>query len=197
MFYNIIVYVVYVALLPVYRLRVRGAENIPQGAAVVCGNHTARVDAVVVFLALFLHGNRPAIIAKAELFKNPIARWFFTYMGAFPVQRGKADLNAIKKSLTVLKQGKKLIIFPEGTRVKEGNVEAKSGAAMMALRTHSPVPPVYITPGRKAFRGCTVTFGKPFLLPQPAKADAEAYKEGAEHIMDCVEQLGKEVARCG
>ena len=55
MFYNIIVYVVYVALLPVYRLRVRGAENIPQGAAVVCGNHTARVDAVVVFLALFLH----------------------------------------------------------------------------------------------------------------------------------------------
>lgn len=72
MFYNIIVYVVYVALLPVYRLRVRGAENIPQGAAVVCGNHTARVDAVVVFLALFLHGNRPAIIAKAELFKNPL-----------------------------------------------------------------------------------------------------------------------------
>ena len=53
MLYNLIVYVVYFALLPIYRLKVKGAEKIPEGAAVVCGNHTARVDAVVLFLALF------------------------------------------------------------------------------------------------------------------------------------------------
>ena len=48
MLYNLIVYVVHFALLPIYRLKVKGAEKIPEGAAVVCGNHTARVDAVAV-----------------------------------------------------------------------------------------------------------------------------------------------------
>lgn len=190
MLYNLIVYVVYFALLPIYRMKFRGMENIPCGAAVVCGNHTARVDAVVVFLALFRHKERPAVIAKAELFKNPIAKRFFTFMGAFPVNRGKADLTAVKKSLSVLKAGQKLIIFPEGTRVKEGNAEAKSGAAMMAIRTNSPVLPVYITPGKKAFRGCTVTFGQPFLLEKPVKADAVAYKQGAEAIMEHIDAIG-------
>lgn len=195
MLYNLIVYIVYFALLPIYRMKFRGVENIPQGAAVVCGNHTARVDAVVVFLALFRHKERPAVIAKAELFKNPIAGRFFAYMGAFPVNRGKADLTAVKKSLSVLKGGKKLIIFPEGTRVKEGNAEAKSGAAMMAMRTNSPVLPVYITPGKKAFRGCTVTFGQPFMLERPAKADAAAYKLGAEEIMERIDAIGRQAAR--
>lgn len=190
MLYKLIVWVVYLALLPVYRMRVRGVEHIPPGAAVVCGHHTARVDAVLVVLALFRQGERPALIAKAELFRNPIARWFFTYMGAFPVNRGKADLSAVKKSLAALKKGQKLIIFPEGTRVKEGVGEAKSGAAMMAIRTNSPVLPVYITPGKKAFRGCRVVFGQPFYLPKPEKADAVAYKEGAEQIMKRISLIG-------
>ena len=194
MLYNLIVYVVHFALLPIYRLKVNGGwKRSREGAAVVCGNHTARVDAVVLFLALFLNGNPVRrIIGKAELFRNPIARWFFTYMGAFPVDRGKADLTAIKKALTVLKQGQKLIIFPEGTRVKEGmSGEAKSGAAMMAVRTGSPVLPVYITPGRKAFRGCTVTFGDPFYLPKPEKGEHDPYKKGADQIMEKIWEIGK------
>ena len=190
MLYKLIVWVVYLALAPIYRMRAQGLDNVPKGAAVVCGNHTARVDAVLVVLALFRLGERPALIAKAELFRNPVARWFFTYMGAFPVNRGKADLTAVKKCLSALKKGQKLIIFPEGTRVKEGTGEAKSGAAMMALRTGSPVLPVYITPGKKAFRGCDVIFGQPFYLSKPEKADALAYKEGAEEIMARVEQVG-------
>ena len=161
----------------------------------VCGNHTARVDAVVVFLALFLKGNRPAIIAKAELFRNPIARWFFTTRDLV-LDRGKADLTAIKKALTVLKKGQKLIIFPEGTRVKEGmSSEAKSGAAMMAVRTGSPVLPVYITPGRKAFRGCTVTFGDPFYLPKPEKGEHDPYKKGADQIMEKIWEIGRDGGR--
>ncbi len=190
MLYSFIVWVVYLALFPIYRMKVRGIEHLPRGAAVVCGNHTARIDAVLVVLALFRQGEHPALIAKAELFRNPVARWFFTYMGAFPVNRGKADLAAVKKSLAALKQGQKLIIFPEGTRVKEGVGEAKSGAAMMAIRTNSPVVPVYITPGKKAFRGCRVVFGPAFFLPKPEKADALAYKEGAEQIMKQIGLVG-------
>ena len=189
MLYNFFVYAASLVLLPVYRLKVRGKENIPQGAAVVCGNHTARSDVVMVFLALFYHKERPAIIAKAELFKNPIAKWFFSYMGAFPIHRGSADLNAIKTSLSALKQGKKLIIFPEGTRVKEGMeaVEAKSGSAMFAQRTNSPVLPVYITPGKKALRGCTVTFGEPFFMTK--ELIGQDYQMGAKLIMEHIEEV--------
>ncbi len=191
MLYNFVVRLVGVVLWPIYRLKVVGSENIPKGPAVVCGNHTANIDSVMLFLAFKLK-ERPAVIAKAELFKTAIARWFFPKMGIFPVHRGKADLAAIKKSLSVLKNGQKLIIFPEGTRVKSGELgDGKSGAAMFAMRTSSPVLPVYITPGKKAFRGCTVTFGKPFYLPKPEKADAAAYKEAAEVIMQKIAETGE------
>lgn len=189
MLYNFILIVVYLALYPIYRLKIKGFENIPQGGAVVCANHTANIDPVMLFLA-FKRRERPAVIAKAELFRNKIAAKFFTFMGIFPVNRGKSDLTAIKHALTLLKSGKKLIIFPEGTRVREGEIsEAKTGAAMMAMRTNSPVLPVYITPGKKAFRGCAVTFGKPFMLEKPAKGDALAYKEASELIMKKIMEI--------
>ena len=195
-FYRFLYLVVWPFFNLFHPVRTVGREHIPEGAAVICPNHTALSDPFFVAFA-FQKKNPLRVMAKIQLMRVPVIGWLLGKAGIFGVDRGHADMHAAKTALRCLKEGHKLLIFPEGTRVKEGNVEAKSGAAMMALRTHSPVLPVYITPGRKAFRGCTVTFGKPFLLPQPAKADAEAYKEGAEHIMDCVEQLGKEVARCG
>lgn len=195
MLYNLILIIVYAAIWPIYRLKIRGFENIPEGGAVVCANHTANIDAVVLFLA-FKRRERPAVIAKSELFKTKIADKFFRYMGVFPVNRGKPDLFAIKHSLSILKGGGKLIIFPEGTRVKEGTEEsadAKTGAAMMALRTGVPVLPAYITPGKKAFRGCTVTFGKPLYLHKPEIADNAAYRAVTETIMHKIAEMGENI----
>ncbi len=89
MLYNLIVYVVHFALLPSTVSRCRGAEKIPEGAAVVCGNHTARVDAVVLFLALFLNGNRPAIIGKGRAVPQSHRPVVLHLYGRVPVDRGQ------------------------------------------------------------------------------------------------------------
>lgn len=193
MLYHLVLIVLNAVLYPIYRLKICGAENIPVGGAVVCANHTANIDAVMLFLA-FKRREKPAVIAKAELFRNKIASKFFRFMGVFPVNRGKSDLSAIKHALSLLKNGQKLLIFPEGTRVKEGeSTDAKTGAAMMAMRAGVPVLPAYITPGKKAIRGCTVTFGKPFMLERPIKADAITYKDASETIMQKIAQIGKDI----
>lgn len=184
-------WIVYIVLWPIYRFKFEGRENIVKGPAILCGNHTANIDSVLVVLAL---GDvmQYAAMAKKELFKFPIVGWVLKLFGAYPVSRGGSDLAAIKFSLKSLKDGKKLIIFPEGTRVKEGMVsEPKTGASLLAVKAKVPMVPLYITPGRKAFRGCTVTFGEPFYPEVDGKATSDDYQRITDQLMEKVWDLGK------
>lgn len=182
-------WIVYICLWPIYRFKFVNKENIIKGAAIVCGNHTANIDSILVVLAL---GDKKqyAAMAKKELFKVPVLRLLLKAFGAYPVDRGGNDLNAIKYSLKALKEGEKLVIFPEGTRVK-GNMEsvAKSGSSMLALKAKVPVIPVYITPGRKAFKGCTLTFGKPYYPLVEGKPTSEDYHRVTEEIMKRIREI--------
>ena len=183
--FKIAYWIVYICLWPIYRFRFVNRHYITSGGAIICGNHTANIDSVLVVLAL---GDRKqyAAMAKKELFQVPVLKWLLKAFGAYPVSRGENDIHAIKYSLKALKAGEKLIIFPEGTRVKKGMVsEPKAGSAMLALRTGVPILPVYITPGRKAFRlhGCTVTFGKPYYPKVEGRPTAEDYNEVTDEIM--------------
>ena len=78
----------------------------------------------------------PYTMAKKSVMDKPFGGWFLSKFRVFPVDRDNADLNAIKKSLKILKSGEKLLIFPEGTRVKHGKqVRAKAGAVMLLEKT--------------------------------------------------------------
>lgn len=92
-------------------------------------------------------------MAKAELFDTKVKSWLFTSVKTIKVTRGSNDISAMKKSLSVLKKGEILGIFPEGTRVKnnsyEGNV--KSGAVMLAHRSKVDILPVSIDASYKMF----------------------------------------------
>lgn len=183
--FKIVYWLAYIICVPIYRMRVVGRENIPSGACIICANHTALIDAVLLVLALGRKGDY-GIMAKAELFKNKIFGAFFDMLNAFPVRRGKRDIGAVKKSLAVLKSGKKLMIFPEGTRVADNEAsDAKSGVGMLAVKTAVPIIPVYITAGRKAFRGCSVTCGQSY---KPHGAD---YKAIADDAMDKIKLLAE------
>ena len=82
---------------------------------------------------------------KIQLIRVPVIGWLLGKAGIFGVDRGHADMHAAKTALRCLKEGHKLLIFPEGTRVEEGeNVDAKAGAAMFATRTGVPIVPTYI-----------------------------------------------------
>ena len=189
MLFSICYWIVYCILWVFYRFRFIGRENLVPGAAIVCGNHTANIDSVLVVLALGPK-KQYAAMAKKELFQIPILKQLLKAFGAYPVSRGENDLSAIKYSLKAIKKGEKLIIFPEGTRVKPGmKSEPKAGSAMLALRTSIPIIPVYITPGWKAFKGCTLTFGEPYYPQVEGKPTAKDYQEVTEEIMRRVHAL--------
>ena len=147
----------------IYPFRVKGKDNVPEGAALICPNHASAADPVLVALSM----PKPLIIrfmAKAEIFKkNKLFNWFFTKVGGFPVNRNGNDLAAIKTSFKALEEGYKLLMFPEGTRVKQqGEEDAKGGAILFATRTGAPIVPVYCGGKKRLFKRSTVVFGEPY-----------------------------------
>ncbi len=148
-------------------LRVHGKENIPEGAAIVCCNHSAFSDPIwVVFAA---HPKRIfRTMAKKELFSHKILGFLITKVGAFPVDRSTSDINAVKTSMQILKSGDKLLIFPEGTRIRKGKTSAPhGGAVMIAARMGVPIVPVYLSTDKRFFRPLDVVFGEPYH-PHPS-----------------------------
>lgn len=170
-----------------FPLRVVGLENVPEGAAVLCPNHANAVDPALVAVALG-NDSRLRIMAKEELFRSRPLAWLFGKLGAFPVDRGGSDLNAMKTAIRALQGGERLLVFPEGTRVeRHGQVEAKGGVIVLASRTGAPLIPVYCGGRKKLFRKSTVVFGRPY---QPMFAGrrptAEETKQAAAELMDRV-----------
>lgn len=176
-------------LRPIFWTKAKGKENIPSGGCLVCPNHTTATDAVSLVLALGNHCDYAAM-AKAELFKNRILAWFLTAVGGFPVNREGNDLSAIRLGTKALKDGKKLLLFPEGTRRRDGKLgPAKAGAGMFALRAGVPIVPVYITPGKKLFRLTTVRFGEAFYPDSVGDKHSEQYQNASDQIMDRIKML--------
>ncbi|MCB6568272.1 1-acyl-sn-glycerol-3-phosphate acyltransferase [Eubacterium limosum] len=173
-----------------YNIHVEGEENIPEtGGVVLCPNHISNYDP----LAVATHMKRQVhFLAKAELYKNFIVRKVLLAVGTIPVDRGKVSLETLKESLRVLKNGEILGIFPEGTRVKNGErKKPMEGFVVFALKTKSPILPVHIE-GEYKFRGkINIKFGKPIELNEyyGKKVKPEEMSKISEKIMDIVYDL--------
>lgn len=147
----------------VHPVRVTGKENLPEeGGFMLCANHISFLDPVVTVLYVKRHIR---FMGKKELFKNRIVAGVLDAVGAFPVDRGHADLAAVREAIKTLKDGKCLGIFPQGTR-SAGNerTEMHGGAALIVQRTGSPVIPMYIDGPYKFFRRTDVRIGSPIDL---------------------------------
>lgn len=167
-----------------HRPKFIGRENMPKEACVICGNHSGLADPVWAVLAMKPH-MVPWIMAKKSVMSKPVIKNILGAFGAFGVDRDNPDINAIKKSLKVLKDGEQLLIFPEGTRVKKGKtVEPKSGAVMLANRAGVPIVPIYITRNRKPFRKIKVVIGKPYTPAfESKKPTAEELQAATTDLM--------------
>ena len=186
--------VLYVVLWPIfhllYHIKVTGREHIPDGAAVICPNHTHALDPFFVVYA-FRRKHTMQAMAKAELMRIPVLGGLLKRVGVFGVERGTADIGAVKTALRCLKEGNKLLMFPEGTRVSEGeSVEAKTGAAMFSTRAGVPIVPIYIEARKRLFRRNRVVIGASFV-PQIAgkKGTAEEYRAIADELMERIHAL--------
>lgn len=160
MFYNFIKKVAWVVFNIIYRIEVEGVANIPMDdGALICPNHFSLFDPIVVGITC---PKQIRYMAKAELFKNGFLRRFLTALGAYPVKRGEADLNAIKLTLKLLKDKKIVGLFPEGTRVKTGEFgKANPGVAMFALKSGKVVIPTLITGNYRLFSKIKIKYGQP------------------------------------
>ena len=182
------------AALILFRVKKVGEENVPkEGGYILCGNHTHALDGPVVVATM---KRKVRFMAKKELFKNKIFKWFAQdVFGAFPVDRGKKDLESIKVALKVIKDGDILGIFPEGTRRGlEKNGKVKNGAAHLAVRTGAKIIPVGIQGNFKPFTKVTLNFGKPldFSEYSSKNIEKEELDEISKIIMNNIIQLTNE-----
>lgn len=183
----------WVAFKLVHPWEVVGNCKTPEGGVLLCGNHTTMSDPLYVALALG-RTQQTRVMAKQELMRIPLLGTLLKKLGVIGVDRGKADITAIKAALKALKNGERLLIFPEGTRVEEGaEADAHSGAAMLAVKTNVPILPIYIPRKKNWFRKTTLVFGEPYR-PQLAgeRATPEDYKRISADLMQRILALGEQ-----
>lgn len=190
---KIIVFLVYIFNVIVFRVKCVGQENIQnKGAYIICANHTSNWDAPILVSNL---KRKVYVMAKAELFKNKFIKWLGDKCCVFPVKRGMRDIESIKYSLKLLKDGEILVIFPEGTRKGlEKNGKAQNGVAYMAIRTGVPVIPVGIQGEMKPFRKVKLNIGEPLDFSQykSNKPEKEILDKVSKEIMDNIIMLTNE-----
>lgn len=177
---------------PVFR--VRGRERIPDGPCLLCSNHSGMADPIWLVFAI-----RPnpmfRSMAKIELMHVPVVGWFLRTMGAFGVNRGGHDRAAIRQSEEILLSGQKLLLYPEGTRVRPGQqVRAKTGAIRLAAATEVPILPIYTSPRAHLFSKVTVVIGEPVTLQVPDGGWTNAeYHRAADALMETIYRMGGEL----
>ncbi|KAB2493762.1 lysophospholipid acyltransferase family protein [Priestia endophytica] len=155
-------------LTPLFRVEIIGKENIPKDAGViVCSNHISNFDPPVVGMTF----PRPVyFMAKAELFKVPVLKTLLPKIYAFPVKRGLSDRDALRKGISILKEGGALGLFPEGSRSKDGKLgKGMAGVGFFALRSNAVIVPCAVIGPYKPFKKLQVVYGKPIDVTEMRK----------------------------
>jgi 1-acyl-sn-glycerol-3-phosphate acyltransferase len=182
-----------------FRGEVTGLENLPKsGAFLIASNHASHLDPPIVGAQV---SRQMCFFARKTLWKPGIAAWWLDTVGTIPVDRdGGADVTAIKRVLRALAEDKALILFPEGTRSPDGNLQTpKPGVGMIACRTQVPVVPARIFGSFEAFgrvgglrpgTPVSVVFGRPLTPAQyDPGAGKERYQQASERIMAAIAKL--------
>ena len=178
-----------------YRLRVRGLENVPEGGFVLAANHTSNFDPWPLGIP-FLPDRQLRFMAKAELF-NPVLAPFLRAGGAFKVRRGEGDVEAMRTAVELVREGEIVVMFPEGTRQTKGLVKRHAarphtGAARIALTAEAPLVPAAIGGTDRLLRlgPLRVAYGPPIDLSDLDGQDIKtAAKLATERLMATIDEL--------
>ena len=174
-----------------YPTKFVGKNNIPKGACIIASNHTSNLDAVLLAVHTW---EKKYYVAKKELFKSKLIGSFLKSMGAIKIDRQSTDVAAIKNCMKVLKENKKLVIFPEGTRNKNEDMqlgEVKHGVAMFAIKAKVPIVPMFIAKKPKFWRKNRVVIGKPFTLEEfyGQKLDNDVLQKASDIVAEKMNEL--------
>jgi len=193
MFYSVIRFIFYLPIKFLYPTKVVGKNHLIKGKSILICNHKSNMDAIVLGISLPYHIR---FLSKAELFKNKLLRWFFKKLGAIPVNRGTADIGAVREVLRALKNNDIIGIFPGGTRVGEQQEENyKNGTALFSIKSGAPIIPMLFLSKPKLFRKNTLIIGEPFYLKQtsekPSKEKLQQYTKEIEQKQMQLQKKGE------
>ena len=185
----------------IFNTKIHGAENEPDadyGAMLVCSNHISATDPIVIGLSM--HRHQACFMAKKELFKIPLFAQLIRMLGAFPVDRKKSDVAAVRHTIKILEDGGWAAMFPQGTRhpgEDPRKTSLKNGAGMICAHTGADVLPVFISTKNathKLFRRKHIIIGKPIKFEEFGYEDGKPgeYARISAEIFDRVCTLGEE-----
>jgi 1-acyl-sn-glycerol-3-phosphate acyltransferase len=181
-----------------FRLRAEGVENLPsEGGFVLAANHSSNLDPWPLGLPIWPK-RYLRFMAKSELYWWPLGP-LISAGGAFPVRRGKRDIEAINHAALLAREGHIVVMFPHGTRQRKGIVKrhqpkAHTGAARIALEAGVPLVPAAIsgTDRLRRLGPLRVRYGKPLELADLDGREASvAAREATDRLMAEIERLGE------
>ncbi len=183
-----------------FRIRVEGRENLKKvqtGGYILAPTHVSAIDPVFVVITRW--GRRMVVFAKKELFEiNPVLSWFFRSCGAVCVRGTRDEVAVIQDTVEACKQGRTLLIFPEGTREKEGKLlPPKSGLFVIAAQAGVDVVPCrihYDTPDGRMHLFCRVRviYGEPMPAEQFAmenRRDTKKLRANKQALLEAWERM--------
>jgi len=189
--YRLSRFVCWALLRTFWRLRVAGTEHIPpRGPLIVACNHVSYFDPP----ALGAAATRPlGYMAKRQLFLIPLLGPLLRALGAFPVDRSRGDVAAIKAALELLSKGAAMGIFPEGTRNMKRDIKPQMGVALLASRTGAAVVPAHVSGTARVRRLARigVAFGEPLRFESPGKATRDDLAKWTLELMRRIDALGE------
>lgn len=188
MFYDIVIFIVRNFLRLVFGYKVLGKENEPmEGAVIICCNHSSNWDPPAVASGF---KRQLTFMAKAELFNILIFGSIIKKIGAFPINRGQGDIAAVKAAISLLKQGKMLLLFPQGTRGSKDNL-GKTGAVKLAFLSGAPILPVGINQKYRIWGGLKLNIGEPLYYNKADKLKEEDFERLTKELMDKIYKLSE------
>jgi glycerol-3-phosphate dehydrogenase (NAD(P)+) len=190
-----------------FRLQRIGREHLPRsGPLLLASNHRSFLDPFVIGLMV----RRPVYyMAKRELFEKRWQAWVLNALGAFPVDRGAGDRDAMETARAILERGDCVVVFPEGTRVRRGPLgDPRRGVGRLALETGAAVAPIAVIGTEEVRRGwrirprkVRIRAGRPLLFPTTRRSSPALAGAVTERIWACVrlqwEWLGGAKAQAG
>lgn len=174
------------------RMQRVGREHLPRtGPLLLAANHRSFLDPFVIGTLV----RRPVYyMAKRELFEKRWQAWILNALGAFPVDRGAGDGDAMRTARAILERGDCVVLFPEGTRIRRGPLaDPHKGIGRLALETGAPVAPVAVIGTEEVRRGWRIRprkvrlrVGRPLRFPTVERSSPALASAVTERIWACI-----------
>ena len=177
-----------------YPCKMYGHKKVGKGAYIYVGNHYSMWD---IFYPARTTKEGVHFVAKESVTNAPVLQIWAKQIGAITAMRDGSDIRTLTDSMKCLKNGEKVVIFPEGTRNKVSEEEFlpfRGGSALLSIKTKTPIIPFVICSRPKVFKRVHVVFGEPFELTEyyDRKLSREDYEEADKKIVQRMYELRSE-----